>query len=536
MSARSQSTRSHWAWGLAERYPAPAALPQMARTFGSLLGFRDLQPCAPVPLAKAQVRPSVVTVPAELGWCTTDAADRAAHAHGKGFLDLYRGFRGDFSAAPDVVARPTDEEQIRAVLRWAAAADLVVVPFGGGSSVVGGVEVDPAARRAGVISLDLTGLDQLRRLDPISRLAELDAGMLGPQVEAALRPHGMTLRHYPQSFEFSTLGGWLATRAGGHFATVYTHIDDLTAGMRMLLADGSVWESRPLPGSGAGPSPDRMLLGSEGALGIITRAWMRVRPRPRFKSSATLRFDDFSAGVAAARAVAQAGLYPSNCRLLDAKEAQLNMVDQHAVLLLGFESADRPQIDPMQAAIALAEAAGGRLIRPATHADARSTTRDATAGNWRNAFLTGPYLQSTLMMLGMMVDTFETCCTWAGFPALDAAVRTAVREAMGDTPGRISCRFTHVYPDGPAPYYTWMMPLGGDVADRWRAVKAAASDALLAQGATITHHHAVGRVHRPWYAKQRPAAFGAVLRALKGVCDPAGRLNPGVLIAAAPGD
>jgi alkyldihydroxyacetonephosphate synthase len=273
-----------------------------------------------------------------------------------------------------------------------------------------------------------------------------------------------------------------------------------------------------------------MLLGSEGILGIITRAWMRVRPRPRFKSSATVRFANFTAGVEAARAVAQSGLFPSNCRLLDAREAQLNMVDQHTVLLLGFESADRAQVAPMQAAIALAEAAGGTLTRPATHSDAQAPKRDKTAGSWRNAFMTGPYLQSTLMMLGLVVDTFETCCTWSAFPALDAAVRAAVRDAMGDRPGRISCRFTHVYPDGPAPYYTWMTPMAADVPAQWRRIKAAASDALIAHGATITHHHAVGRTHRRWYEKQRPAPFGKALRALKGVCDPAGRLNPGVLI------
>lgn len=523
------SARSHWAWGHADKYPAPEALPQMARTFGGLLGFDGLAPRLPTALPDARIRATAVTVPAALSdICHVDDATRAAHTYGKAWPDLHRAFMGDFDAAPDVVARPTDEDQVRQVLKWAAAADLVVVPYGGGTSVVRGVEVDEAARRAGVICLDLCGLNQLRTLDTHSRLAEMDAGMLGPDIEAALKPHGMTLRHFPQSFEFSTLGGWIATRAGGHFATLYTHIDDLTAGVRMLLADGSVWESRPLPGSGAGPSPDRVVLGSEGALGVITRAWMRVRPRPTFKASATLRFETLEAAVEGCRAVAQSGLYPTNCRLLDAREAELNMVGKHDVLLLGFESAEREQRAPMAAAIALAEAHGGTLTRPPAY----SGGRDKTAGTWRSAFLTGPYLQSTLMMLGVIADTFETCCSWSQFPALDAAIRTAVGEAMASfgQPGRISCRFTHVYPDGPAPYYTWVTPMAADVMQQWRTIKAAASDTLIAHGATITHHHAVGRTHRPWWAKQRPAPFGAALRALKGVCDPAGRLNPGVLI------
>lgn len=526
-------TRSHWAWGDASRYPSAAALPQMARTFSGMLGLPDLKPRSPVPLAEARVRASGVDVPPELGGvCATDHAARAAHTYGRAFLDLYRAFRGDFGSAPDVVACPRTEDDVRAVLRWAHAADLVVIPYGGGTSVVAGVEAAESERRGGVISLDLSGLNQVHGVDKVSRLAELGAGLFGPQIESALRPHDLTLRHFPQSFEFSTLGGWLATRAGGHFATVYTHIDDLTAGLRMLLANGEVWESRPLPGSGAGPSPDRMILGSEGTLGVITRAWMRVRPRPRFKASATLTFDSFDAAVEACRAVAQSGLFPSNCRLLDAQEAQLNMVGASAVLILGFESADRALEAPMQAALAIGEAHGGRLTRPTSYTTPDTRGTDKTANRWRSAFLSGPYLQSTLLMLGAVVDTFETCCTWAQFPALDAAIRSQVGAAIRSfgLPGRLSCRFTHVYPDGPAPYYTWMTPQSADVPRQWRTIKAAASDALIAHGATITHHHAVGRTHRPWYAQQRPAPFGRALQALKGVCDPAGRLNPGVLI------
>ena len=513
--------QSHWGWGRADRFPDVDGQAALAGQLGQVLGIDQLVPRRPIPIDAVEL-PTPLEVPAGLrDFCTVASGARVRHTYGRSYWDQVRGFRGDFAAAPGAVAHPRDEVEVAKVYDWAARARVPVVPFGGGTSVVGGVEC------AGAISLDLGAFDQALEVDDVSRLVRLQAGMLGPAVEAALRPHGLTLRHFPQSFEFSTVGGWIATRAGGHFATVYTHIDDLVAGLRMLTPGAGVYETRCLPGSGAGPSPDRLAIGSEGILGVITDAWLRVRPRPQWRASASARFEHFEGAVAAARGLAQSGLFPSNCRLLDRREAALNMVafDGSHVLLVGFESADHP-VDPwLDRALELVADHGGRAER--------RDPRGGDAGSWRQAFLEGPYLQSSLISLGVLADTFETACTWRAFPALHAAVVEGVRGALQAQcgGGRLSCRFTHVYPDGPAPYYTFIgRAREGAEFEQWSAVKAAASEALLAHGGTITHHHAVGRAHRPWYDRQRPDAFAAALRGAKAALDPAGVLNPGVLL------
>ncbi len=519
------STRSFWGWGHAERFPDAAARAALGQQVGAVLGFEPQPPESPAEISAIALPPAAV-VPWECAdFVSTDAEARIQHTYGKAYRDQVRGFRGDFAAAPAAVATPRDEDDVQRVFEWAARAAQSIVPFGGGTSVVGGVE------HPGALSLDLSALSGVREVDDVSGLARIGAGTFGPDLERGLEPHGLTLRHYPQSFEFSTLGGWLATRAGGHFATVYTHIDDLTASIRMLSPAG-VFESRRLPGSGAGPSPDRLVLGSEGALGVITEAWMRVRPRPRWRASATAHFATFEQAVAAARAVARSGLFPSNCRLLDKREAALNGVADTPVLLLGFESADHPLDAWMARAVELVRDHGGDVRRPPTLRDDAEKGRDAAADQWRQAFLDGPYLQSTLISLGILADTFETAVTWSGFPALHEALVRDVRDAMKRVCGAgvLTCRFTHVYPDGPAPYYTFVAPARrGAELEQWAAIKAAASDALLAHGATITPHHAVGRTHAPWYEQQRPAPFGDVLAAVKRTLDPDGLLNPGVL-------
>ena len=217
---------------------------------------------------------------------------------------MVRGFRGEFENPPDLVAFPRDESEIETVLSWAEAEGAAVIPFGGGTSVVGGVEARLGERP--VVSLDLRRLDRVLEVDADSLAARIQAGATGPRLEEQLREHGLTLRHFPQSFEYSTLGGWIATRAGGHFATLYTHIDDLVESVRAITPRGT-WESRRLPGSGAGPSPDRALIGSEGILGVIAEAWVRVRPRPEFKASCGVEFDDFLAAAGAVREISQSG-------------------------------------------------------------------------------------------------------------------------------------------------------------------------------------------------------------------------------------
>ena len=511
--------RKHWGWGYEDEQPAADEQRATAAFAARHLGFGSPEPAQPVPLSEVALPAPRLRPPSGLATvCATDPHDRALHTYGRSYSDIARAFAGRFDHPPDVVAHPRTEADVEAVLEWAVAAGAAVIPFGGGTSVVGGVEPSQCEDYAGVVTIDLKALNQVLEVDPVSQAARIQAGALGPELEHQLGEHGLTLRHFPQSFQFSTLGGWIATRAGGHFATLYTHVDDLVESIRALTPSG-VWESRRLPGSGAGISPDRLLLGSEGILGLITEAWVRVRPRPTHRASAAVRFADFGAGAEAVRALSQSGLYPSNCRLIDADEARLTGAGDgsHALLVLGFESADH-EVEP--AMVRALELCGGAASR-----------RSDAVGSWRDAFLRAPYLRDLFVAMGVISETFETAITWDRFEEFHRRVlddtTAAVREVCGA--GSVTCRFTHVYPDGPAPYYTVLAPGG---LEQWREIKAAASEAVIAAGGTITHHHAVGRAHRPWYDRQRPEPFAAALLAAKRALDPAGALNPGVLVDA----
>ncbi len=526
--------RSFWGWG----YEEDALSEDQRENLKMLMGMRLGAIPEPLPaprLDQIELREPRVSPPGSLGFFTAEKFERASHTYGKAFRDISRALNRDFSNAPDAVAYPSTEAEIVQALDWAADANVAVIPFGGGSSVVGGVEARFSGNYRGAVSLDMRRFDKLVEVDPTSRSACLQGGLYGPDLEEKLKPHGYTLRHYPQSFEFSTLGGWIATRAGGHFATLYTHIDDFVESVRVVTPTGAV-ETRRLPGSGAGPSPDRMWIGSEGTLGIITQAWMRLQDRPKYRAAATIKFDDFLRAAEAARLLAQSGLYPSNCRLLDAQEALNNGAGDGTthLLLVAFESADHPLEPWMDRALEICRQAGGSVKEGAGRTQVSAEgEREGEAGTWRDMFLRGPYMRDALAQLGLIVETFETACTWDRFPDFHQAIVSAVADAAERVCGAavVSCRFTHVYPDGPAPYYTVLAPgKPGSHVSQWDEIKHAASEAINQNGGTITHHHAVGRDHRPWYDRQRPDRFAAALRAVKHELDPAGILNPGVLI------
>jgi alkyldihydroxyacetonephosphate synthase len=520
--------RSWWGWGLEESALAGDRLEGL----GALLkGFFGVAPerRSPVPLDALELRPARLEPPAALQpICDSSTYERARHAYGRSFRDVVRGFRGEFSHPPDVVAFPRNEADVVAVLDWCGSTGTAVVPYGGGSSVVGGVECD--ADRT--VTLDLTGLGQVVEIDATSQAARIQGGALGPAIEDQLRPAGLTMRHYPQSFEFSTLGGWIATRSAGHHATLATHIEDRVESVRVVTPHGVI-QTRRLPASGAGPAPERLFAGSEGTLGVIVEAWMRVLRRPTFRAATSVTFDDFDHGVAATRALAQSGLHPSNCRLLDRAEARFSGTGDQPVLLVAFESAAHPVDVLLGQALECCADHGGRPAANPAGAGGEPAGRDAAADTWRRAFFDMPYLRDGLVAFSAIVETFETAITWDRFPALHAAVKSAVKDALaavGAGGGFISCRFTHAYSDGPAPYYTVVAPgRAGAELEQWAAIKQAASAALAAAGGTITHHHAVGRDHRPVYDRERPDLFADVLRAAKATLDPAGILNPGVL-------
>jgi len=523
--------RKHWGWGHEDQQPTLEQARAAAPTLSERLGIELGEPEQPVALEQVQLRPARIEVPAQLrDICTQDPHERAVHALGKSYVDIVRGFRGQFDHPPDVVGRPRGEEDLERLLEWCSAGGIAAIPFGGGTSVVGGVTPDVGPGYNAALSIDMGALDRLLEVDDVSLSASIEAGATGPGLEAQLAEHDLTLRHFPQSFEYSTLGGWIATRAAGHFASIWTHIEDFLESARAITPTGE-WESRRLPGSGAGPSPDRMLVGSEGSLGVITRAWVRVQRKPSHRASAGVRFASFLEGAQCVREISQAGLYPANCRLLDPGEAGLTMAGDgsHALLVLGFESTDHPVQEAMDRALEICADHGG------TVAPRREGPGGDAVGSWRGAFVGAPYVRDLLVSMGVVSETFETAITWERFPGfherVSAVANEAVRSVCGS--GSVYCRFTHIYPDGPAPYFTVLAPARrGSEIEQWLEIKQAVSEALIAEGGTITHHHAVGRDHRPFYEQQRPDLFAAALQGAKAVVDPAGVMNPGVLMKA----
>ncbi len=528
--------RKHWGWGFEDQQLPLEELREAGAGIRAHLGFQPAEVEQAVPLDAVELPPPRVAAPASLAHiCSSEPYPRASHAYGRSYRDIVRAFRGRFDHPPDLVAYPGDEDELRRLLEWCEEQRIAAIPYGGGTSVVGGVEADVGEGYSGALSIDLGRLDRVLEIDTVSRAALIQAGATGPALEDQLRGRGFTLRHFPQSFEYSTLGGWIATRAGGHFATLYTHIDDMVESVRALTPRG-VWESRRLPGSGAGPSPDRLLIGSEGILGVITQAWVRVQARPTYRASVGVHFPGFAHGLMAVRALSQAGLYPAGCRLLDPGEAAItgSAPEGKALLVLGFESADHPLEPWMARALACCADHGGIPAEaPRYRRAGDEEQRGAGVDAWRMAFVQAPYLRDTMIAAGVLSETFETAMTWDRLGDFVESVGQQARDALQRTygAGSVTCRLTHVYPDGAAPYFTLLAPARrGAELQQWDEVKAAASEAVIAAGGTITHHHAVGRDHRPWYDRQRPEPFAAALRAAKRELDPAGILNPGVLV------
>jgi alkyldihydroxyacetonephosphate synthase len=527
-ASRQAARRKIWGWGLDGEGLTAGEIEQLAGTFAGRWEVDAARVLEPPRADELELRAPRLAPPTSLAAAfSAEPYDRAAHTYGRSFRDLVRAFRRDYARAPDLVAFPRDEGELVSVLEWCSDAGAAAIPFGGGSSVVGGVEPDVGDGYRGTVSVDLRSLAGVLEIDPVSRSARIAGGTLGPALEAQLRPHGLTLRHFPQSFEWSTLGGWIATRSGGHFATLHTHIDEFVEAVRVVTPRGVV-QTRRLPASGAGPSAERLFCGSEGTLGVITEAWMRVQPRPRFRAGASVYFADFADAVQAARELAQSGLHPANCRLLGHEEALVSGSGDgsRAILVLGFESADH-ELGPWLAR-ALEICAGHRgEVR-------EKEKQDSDPGAvWRAAFLRGPHLRDAVVRLGLVAETFETAVTWDRFEQFHEGVLAAVRQALDRTCGGgvVSCRFAYVYPDGPAPYYSVYAPgRPGQELEQWDEIKLAASEAILALGGTITHHHAVGRDHRRWYLREMPPLFTDALRSAKAELDPAGIMNPGVLM------
>ena len=527
--------RRKWhSWGYEDEVISQAEVKEMAVRVGKRLGIDEPVVLSDPTLEEIELRESRISIPASLSsFCNSDKWDRVSHSYGKSFKDLTRIFRRDFTNPPDVIAYPRNEAEVAAVLDWCGDNGYAAIQYGGGSSVTDGFTAPEDCD--GSVIIDLGNMNQVLEVDPVSRCALIQAGTLGPSLEDQLKPHGLTLRHIPQSWEFSSLGGWIATRSSGHYATHLTHIDDMVQSLRVVTPRGTI-ENRRLPGSGAGPDPDRLFIGSEGSLGIITQAWMKLQGRVVFRANATITFDTFYQGAAAIRQITQAGLFPANCRYLDAQDAQFYGAGDgtKSVLLLGFESADHPVDVWLERGVEICQDHGGEVVtKTGSGGDALKSSRSGAQGNWREQFRYLPRLMHTRAAMGVVSFTFETAYTWDKFEAVDTEIIRRVSEAQKAlTGGGIVCRrFSFLYPDGPAPYYSVVAPSTHETSlEHYQALSDVASDAISELGATITHHHAVGRSFRPWYDKEVDPLFRDMLAGAKNAVDPDWIMNPGMLL------
>ncbi|MFC4063204.1 FAD-binding oxidoreductase [Planomonospora corallina] len=456
-----------------------------------------------------------------------DDETRIRHARGRSTPDLMRLRAGDVSGAPDAVLLPGSHDEVVELLRVCAARRVAVVPFGGGTSVVGGLTADGGVmeRYAGLVALDLARLNRLVAVDPESMVAELEPGLRGPQAEELLARHGLTLGHFPQSFEYATLGGFAAARSSGQASAGYGRFDDLVVGMTVATPRGTLELGRA-PKSAAGPDLRQVILGSEGAFGVITSLRLRVRPAPRVRLYEGWRFASFAEGVAALRRLAQDGPPPTVLRLSDETETMVGLAKPGAIgasasgggclVVTGYEGAEEET----------------RLRRERTAevlAGLGGTPLGAEPGeSWAHGRYSAPYLRDSLLAAGATVETLETAAFWSGLPRLYDAVRLALHGALGSP--LVMCHISHVYATGASLYFTVVTAQSGDPLAQWEAAKHAASEAIVAAGGTISHHHGVGRDHLDAYAAEIGELGVEILRGIKERLDPEGVLNPGVLI------
>jgi len=478
----------------------------------------------------------------------TDNYERAFHARGRSYYDLLRLRAGDLSVAPDAVLYPRGEAEVLSALSFASENGIAVVPYGGGTSVVGGVSAANGPFRS-VVTLDLTGIDRVIEIDTVAETATAEAGIYGAALEKSLHAKSMTLGHYPQSFEFSTLGGWIAHRGAGQQSHRYGKAEEWLLAARVATPKG-ILATNGFPASAAGPRLTDLIVGSEGAFGIVIEATLRVHKWPEQIDYRGFLFRDFASGIAALREAAQGEIPIAMLRLSDAEETGFYRAFGNAGKpkslsgRLADAYLDLRKFDSRASAlIAGFEGSAGEVSSSRRRFDTIAKKFSALSlGNgpgqrWYESRFHGPYLRDPLMDRGVGVDTLETAASWSKFDALYAAVRTALESAiretapMQDARGIVMCHVSHVYPNGASLYFTYIFPraLDREIA-QWQAIKKAASDAIAANGGTLSHHHGVGEDHLPWMAGEKGALGIEVLRAIKHTLDPNGILNPGKLI------
>ncbi|MEX7473922.1 FAD-binding oxidoreductase [Mycobacterium adipatum] len=457
-------------------------------------------------------------------FCRTDDDSRLRRAGGKSTPDLLRRKDTGVQDAPDAVLLPAGEDDIADVLRVCSQRRIAVVPFGGGTTVVGGVDPE-RGEFAAVISLDLRRLDALHGLDTVSGEAELGAGVTGPRAEELLGAHGYSLGHFPQSFQFATIGGFAATRSSGQDSAGYGRFDDMVRGLRVVTPAG-VLDLGRAPASAAGPDLRQLIVGSEGVFGIITSVRVRVHPVSQSTRYEAWSFPDFATGADALRAVIQTGTGPTVIRLSDEAETGVNLATT--------ESIGEQSITGGCLGITVFE--GSAAHTESRHAETAALLRahggtslgEAPARGWEHGRFNAPYLRDSLLSAGALCETLETATNWSNVPTLKAALTAALTESLGQA--LVMCHISHVYPTGASLYFTVVAAQQGDPLAQWQRAKTAATDAMVRTGATITHHHAVGADHRPWMQAEIGDLGVDILKSVKATLDPVGILNPGKLI------
>jgi alkyldihydroxyacetonephosphate synthase len=517
----------HWSrWGdPAQAGPLPESAFALVDAF---LGTSDTPAVAPedvrlsTPLDDDLVAELVDIV--GYGHVLTDHDSRLHRTRGKSTPDLLKLRHGDGLDSPDAVVRPGTHHEVTAVIDWCVRRNVALVPFGGGTSVVGGL----SARRdgfAGVISLDLIRFDKLLEVDHESMTAVLEPGLRGPAAEALLAAEGLTLGHFPQSFEYATIGGFAVTRSSGQSSAGYGRFDSLVVGITMETPQGTL-ELGSSPANAAGPDLRELVMGSEGAFGVVTAVRLRVRRLPAVKTYDAWQFASFTDGAAAMRTLAQGGMLPTVIRLSDESETAINLARPTEVggesaggclMIAGYEGTQEAVDVRRTACSSLLEGLGG-------------TNLGEEGGQaWANGRFHGPYLRDSLLDVGVLVETLETVTFWSNLDHVYNAVKQALTDSLGDAT-IVLCHISHVYETGASLYFTVATRQSDDPLAQWLAAKAAASDAMVHGGASITHHHAVGQDHKPWLAEEIGPVGVEILRAVKERLDPTGVLNPGVLV------
>lgn len=545
-----------WGWGEASKRFSLDRKPRFWPFLEAQLGTLTQTPARPVAREEIVLSASRLTTDDRTALqlilgrdgLSVDPAERLVHSYGKSYRDLVRIRRGDVPHPPDAVLWPRTPDEVQRVLEFATARGWAVIPFGGGTSVVGGIEVPPQHADRIFLSMDLARLNRLLEVDAESRLARLEAGILGPDLEAALQAHGLTLGHYPQSFEFSTLGGWVATRSAGQQSSKYGKIEDMVAGLKLATPQGML-SVAALPARATGPDLAALAVGSEGHFGVITEVTVRVHPLPARRDLRGILLPSFESGCDLVRSLIRQGLPPATVRLSDAAETRALMAMSHApqsamqafaerlfkkillrgptasapnaaMLILGYEGS---QNDVM---------AGWDRAREEIKAHEGLILGRAPGESWFRGRFELPYLRDTLLDHGIMVDTFETAAPWSRLADLYEGIRQATQSALERTSGRghLMCHLSHAYPDGASLYFTFTARQTEDPLAQWQEVKAAATDAILAGGGALSHHHAVGLDHAPWMPQAVGEAGLLALEGVKRALDPHDTLNPGKLL------